>query len=368
MTSEVECEPPKTSFLSRIRGWLLWSLRTLGPLWAVVAAFLVGAVALLSAGVDPLAAYGVMVEGTLGSWAAVGLTLQKSVPLIFAGLGVAFALHASLFNIGAEGQLYIGAMVGTMIALYVKGLPIWLHIPLALLGAFVGGAIWGGIPGYLRAKRGLSEIIMTIMLNYVGFWFVSFMVHGPIREGGNSYYPQTDIVAATAQLPVFWKAGRLHIGFPLAILAAVIVYIILYRTTLGYQIRAVGRGANAARHAGISPGRNITIAMVVGGGLAGMAGIMEVLGVQHRLSDFFSPGYGYDAIAVALLAKGNPFGVVLAAVFFGALRAGSNQMQRTMGVPASVAAFIQGITVLFVAVAAAIQMILLWREEARSRD
>jgi len=355
------------SYLTRITRLALWSLRTLGPLWAVLAALLVGAVALLLAGVDPLSAYGVMVEGTLGDWPAVGLTLQKSVPLIFAGLGVAFALQCSLFNIGAEGQLYMGALVGTLVALYVVGLPPWLHISLCIVGSFVGGAIWGGIPGYFRAKRGLSEIIMTIMLNYVAFWFVSFMVHGPIKEDA-AYYPQTEIVAASSQLPIIWKAGRLHIGFPIAIVTAVIVYIVLYHTTLGFRIRAVGFGAGAARHAGISPTRSIMISMLVSGGLAGMAGINEVLGVQHRLSDFFSPGYGFDAIAVALLARGNPLGVVVAAIFFAALRAGSNMMQRTMGVPASVAAFIQGTTVLFVAIAGAIQLIMLWREEARSCD
>ena len=162
MTTDTSCEPTRPSYLSEARRWLVWSLRTLGPLWAVLVAFLVGALALLLAGVNPLAAYGAMLEGTLGSLPAVGLTLQKSVPLIFAGLGVAFALHASLFNIGAEGQLYVGAMVGTVIALYVTGLPMWLHLPLALAGAFIGGAIWGGIPGYLRAKRGLSEIIMLV--------------------------------------------------------------------------------------------------------------------------------------------------------------------------------------------------------------
>lgn len=342
-------------------------MRTFGPIWAVLLALLVGAAALLVAGVDPLAAYGAMLKGTMGGWQEVGLTLQKSVPLILAGLGVAFALHCSLFNIGAEGQLYVGALVGTLVALFAVGLPAWLHIPLCVLGSFVGGAIWGGIPGYLRAKRGLSEIIMTIMLNYVAFWFVSYMVHGPIQEPG-AYYPQTEIVPVTSQLPIIWKAGRLHVGLPIALAAAVIMYVVLYHTTLGFRIRAVGFGSRAARHAGISPTRSITVSMLVSGGLAGMAGIMEVLGVQHRLSDFFSPGYGYDAIAIALLARGHPFGVVAAAIFFGALRAGSNMMQRTMGVPSSVAAFIQGVAILFVAIAGAIQLGMLWREEARKCD
>jgi ABC-type uncharacterized transport system permease subunit len=356
--------PPLTRIWRRLSRLLL----TFAPLWAVVAALIVGALALMLAGINPLSAYGAMLRGTLGGLPQVGLTLQKSTPLILAGLGIAFALQCSLFNIGAEGQIYVGAMTGTLVALYVRGLPMWLHIPLCIAASFVGGAIWGGIPGYLRAKRGLSEIIMTIMLNYVGFWFVSYLVHGPIREGGASYYPQTEIVQATAQWPIFWAVGRLHIGFPIALAAAAVVYVVLYHTTLGFQIRAVGFGARAAHHAGISPTRNITIAMLVSGGLAGMAGISEVLGVQHRLSDFFSPGYGYDAIAVALLAKGNPIGVVVTAIFFGALRAGSTMMQRTMGVPSSVAEFIQGVTVLFVAIAGALQMVLLWREKAKGCD
>jgi len=347
-----------------IRKWGLWSLRTLGPLWAVLIAFLVGAVVLLAAGVDPLLAYGAMLDGAVGNWAAVGLTLQKSVLLIFAGLGVAFAFRCTLFNIGAEGQLHIGALIGTIIALYVTGLPHWLHVSLCLAGGFVGGALWGGIPGYLRARRGLSEIIMTIMLNYVAFWFVSFLVHGPIQEDAG-YYPQTELVPPTAKLPLFWEAGRLHVGFLVAIAVAVVVYVILFRTTLGFQIRAVGHSLTAARHAGISPTRNMTIAMLISGGLAGMAGLVEILGVQHRLSDFFSPGYGYDAIAVALLGNSNPVGVVLAAIFFGALRAGSNMMQRSVAVPAAVAGLIQGITVLFVVIAGVIPVV---QVQLRSRS
>lgn len=365
MTIESSRKKKKTS--PTIVNCVFWLFKTFAPFWAVLAAFIVGGIALVLAKVDPIAAYGVMVDGTIGSWAAIGLTLQKSIPLILAGLGIAFALHCSLFNIGAEGQLYMGAMVGTVLALYVKGLPMWLHIPLCVFGSFVGGAIWGGIPGYLRAKRGLSEIIMTIMLNYVAFWFVSFLVHGPLKEPG-AYYPQTEIVPATTQMPIIWKAGRLHVGFLIAIAVTIIVYVILYRTTLGFKVRAVGFGSRAAEHAGISPARNITIAMIISGGLAGMAGLMEVLGVQHRLSDFFSPGYGYDAIAVALLANSHPVGVVIASIFFGALRAGSNVMQRTMDVPASVASFIQGTTVLFVAIAGAIRTALIWREGTKNHD
>jgi len=338
------------------RTWILWALRSSAPLWAVVLAFLIGAVVLEIAGIDPLRAYGAMLDGAVGSWAAVGLTLQKSVPLILSGLGVAFAYRCTLFNIGAEGQLYIGALVGTVLALYVPGLPAWLHIPLCLLGGFVGGAIWGGLPGYLRARRGLSEIIMTILLNYVAFWFTSFLVHGPIQEPAG-YYPQTEPVPDSAVLPIFWDAGRLHIGFLIALAIAALVHIVLFRTALGFQIRAVGHNPKVAQHAGISPVRNMIIAMLVSGGLAGMAGIVEILGVQRRLSDFFSPGYGYDAIAVALLGNANPLGVVIAAIFFGALRAGSNMMQRSVAVPAAVAGFIQGITVLFVVIAGAIPQV-----------
>lgn len=343
------------------RTWFLWTLRSTAPLWAVVLALLVGAVVLEVAGVDPLRAYGAMLDGAIGSWAAVGLTLQKSVPLILAGLGVAFAFRCTLFNIGAEGQLHIGALLGTVIALYVPGLPSWLHIPLCLLGGFVGGAIWGGLPGYLRAKRGLSEIIMTILLNYVAFWFTSFLVHGPIQEPAG-YYPQTEPVPESAALPIFWGAGRLHIGFLIALVIAALVHVILFRTSLGFQIRAVGHNPRVAQHAGISPVRNMVIAMLISGGLAGMAGIVEILGVQRRMSDFFSPGYGYDAIAVALLGNANPLGVVISAIFFGALRAGSNMMQRSVAVPAAVAGFIQGITVLFVVIAGAIPQIhVRWR-------
>jgi general nucleoside transport system permease protein len=352
-------EVPQTARVPRFEGLrnagvtVLWFAGKLGPVWAVLAAFAVGAIVLDFAGISPAVAYRAMIEGAFGDLAAIGLTLQKSVPLILAGTGVAIALRCGLFNIGAEGQLYIGALFGTVVALYVRGLPPLLHVSLALVAAFVGGGIWGAIPGYLRAARGVSEIITTIMLNYIAFWFVSFLVHGPIQEPAG-YYPQTELVPTSSFLPIFWPQGRLHAGFLVAVGVAVIGYILLFHTTLGLRIRAVGAGIQAARHAGIAPVRNMVIAMTISGGLAGLAGINEILGVQHRLSDFFSPGYGYDAIAVALLGYANPLGVIVAAIFFGALRSGSNMMQRSVGVPAAVAGFIQGLTVLFVVIARAI--------------
>ena len=367
-TAETPITAPPAGVRRRSAGiWLLWVLGQLGPVWAVIAALAVGAVTLMIAKISPLLAYRAMLEGAFGSTSAIGLTLQKSVPLIFAGLGVAFALRCKLFNIGAEGQLYMGALTGTVVALYVHGLPPLLHVPLCLVAAFIGGAIWGAIPGYFRAVRGLSEIITTIMLNYVAFWFVSFLVHGPIQEAAG-YYPQTEVVPASSFLPVFWKAGRLHAGFLIALGVAAVVYIVLFHTTLGFQIRAVGSGQEAAEHAGIPPVRNMVIAMLVSGGLAGLTGINEILGVQHRLSDYFSPGYGFDAIAVALLGGSHPLGVVVAAIFFGALRAGSNMMQRSVAVPAAVSGFIQGVTVLFVVIAGAIPKVQLYRRSGASEE
>jgi ABC-type uncharacterized transport system permease subunit len=343
---------------------VLWLLGLLSPVWAVAAAFGVGAIALSFANISPLVAYGALFDGAFGNVSAIGLTLQKSTPLILTGLGVAIALRCNLFNIGAEGQLHIGALFGTVVALYVKGLPPVFHVSLALIAAFAGGAIWGAIPGYLKAARGLSEIITTIMLNYIAFWFVSYLVHGPLQEPAG-YYPQSELVPQSSFLPIFWAEGRLHAGFLVAAGLAVCAYVLLFHTTLGFRIRAVGAGLDAARHAGIAPVRNMVIAMTISGGLAGLAGINEILGVQHRLSDFFSPGYGFDAIAVALLGNTHPVGVVLAAVFFGALRSGSNMMQRSVAVPSAVAEFIQGLTVLFVVIAGALPRVQMqWKAVA----
>lgn len=350
-----------------------WSERALSvvlalaPVWAVLGALLLGAILIAIAGINPVDAYAALLEGAFGSLSGLGITLQKTVPLLFAGLGVAFAFRCGLFNIGGEGQLYIGALFGGVVALTFTGLPAPVLLPAVLLASFIGGGIWGAIPGLLRAKWNMSEIITTILMNYIGFWFVSFMLHGPLQES-RGYYPQSEILPGASWLPIIWPAARVHLGLVLALLAAAGVYVVLWRTTIGYQIRAVGSNRRAAEYSGIPVVRSMVLAMFVSGGLMGLAGAAEILGVQHRLSDFFSPGYGFDGIAVALLGYTHPVGVALAAVFFGGLRAGFNAIQRTEGLPLAMAQVVQGLTLILVVSSVALPRLraLLRRKEAAS--
>lgn len=350
-----------------------WSERALSvvlalaPVWAVLGALLLGAILIAIAGINPVDAYAALLEGAFGSLSGLGITLQKTVPLLFAGLGVAFAFRCGLFNIGGEGQLYIGALFGGVVALTFTGLPAPVLLPAVLLASFIGGGIWGAIPGLLRAKWNMSEIITTILMNYIGFWFVSFMLHGPLQES-RGYYPQSEILPGASWLPIIWPAARVHLGLVLALLAAAGVYVVLWRTTIGYQIRAVGSNRRAAEYSGIPAVRSMVLAMFVSGGLMGLAGAAEILGVQHRLSDFFSPGYGFDGIAVALLGYTHPVGVALAAVFFGGLRAGFNAIQRTEGLPLAMAQVVQGLTLILVVASVALPRLraLVRRKEAAS--
>jgi simple sugar transport system permease protein len=320
---------------------------SLAPAWAVLGALAVGAAFIAVAGISPVDAYAALIKGAFGTLSGFGITMQKTIPLIFAGLGVAFAFRCGLFNIGGEGQLYLGALFGGVVALTFTSLPAPIMLPAVLIASFIGGGIWGAIPGLLRAKWKMSEIITTILMNYIGFWFVSFLLHGPLQES-RGYYPQSEILPQASWLPIIWPAARVHVGIVLALLTAAAVYVVMWRTTIGYQIRAVGSNPQAAEYSGIPVVRSMVLAMFVSGGLMGLAGAAEILGVQHRLSDFFSPGYGFDGIAVALLGYTHPVGVVLAAVFFGGLRAGFNAIQRKEGLPLALAQVVQGLTLILV--------------------
>jgi ABC-type uncharacterized transport system permease subunit len=349
----------------------LWTDRVLSagfglaPVWAVLGALLIGAFFIAAAGISPLRAYSELLRGAFGSLSGFGVTMQKTAPLLFAGLGVAFAFRCGLFNIGGEGQIYMGALFGGWLALTLSDLPAPVLLPAVLVLSFIGGGIWGAIPGFLRAKWNMSEIITTILLNYVGFWFVSFLLHGPLQES-RGYYPQSEVLPQASWLPIIWPATRVNLGIILALLAAAGVYIVMWRTTIGYQIRAVGSNPEAAEYSGIPVVRSMVLAMFVSGGLMGLAGAVEILGVQHRLSDFFSPGYGFDGIAVALLGYTHPVGVTLAAVFFGGLRAGFNAVQRTEGLPLALAQVVQGLTLILVVASVALPRLrsMLRRKEA----
>jgi ABC-type uncharacterized transport system permease subunit len=323
------------------------NIGTFTPLLAVLLALVIGAGFIAMTGADPVNAYHWLIYGAFGSVNSIGETLVKTTPLLIAGLGLSISFRASMTSIGAEGQIIMGGLFATLAGLYFTGLPAFLMIPIVILTGFVGGGLWGAIPGILKAKLGVSEIINTIMLNYIATYFVGYLLDVPLREPPG-YYPQTAQIAQTGWLPYILPGTRLHAGIIVGLLLVALTYLLMFRLPLGYKIRAVGLNPNAAKYGGISVEKNMVIAMILSGGLAGIAGACEIAGVHHRLLSGFSSNYGFDAIAVALLGNLHPVGVLLSSLFFGALHVGASSMQRVAQVPASVVSVIQGLVVIFV--------------------
>lgn len=335
------------------------------PVLAVIAGLLTAGGLIAIVGASPVEAYKALLQGAFGSAYETATSLNRAIPLILAGLGVTVAFRCGLWNIGAEGQIYIGGMVASAIGIYLVGLPLWIHLPLALLGGFVGGALYGGFAGYLNAKHGINIIITTIMMNYIAIYVVGIMVKGPMQEPPG-YFPQSPQIQPSAIMPMILEGTRLHAGLIIALVLALILYVVLWRTPFGYEIRTIGSNFVAARHAGMKVTRVQITAMLISGGLAGLAGAAEILGAQYRLRDFFLPNYGYDSIAVALLGQLNPIGVLISGILFGALRTGAGTMQRTIMLPSSMVFVVQGTIVLFV-VGTAI-LVNLPRQLAKKRE
>jgi len=345
----------------------LWALvrRTaralLIPALAIFTALLLGALLIwLTTGslATALAAYAGLLEGALGSPQAIAGTLVRATPYIFTGLAVAVAFKCGLFNIGAEGQLALGALAAAWVG-YAVHLPAILHIPLAILAGIAGGFVWGAVPGILKARTGAHEVITTIMMNYLALQIVQVLLSGALKDP-RTVAAQTPALDRSAWLPMLIPMLQLHSGVLLAVLVAIALWWFLGRTVWGFELRTVGVNAAAARYAGMPVRRSIILAMALSGGLAGLAGAVEVTGVALDVTRVtpdgtryfglgFSSGYGFDAIAVALLGRGNPFGVVAAALLFGGLRAGATRMQFTTQVPGEIISVIQGLILLFVA-------------------
>jgi simple sugar transport system permease protein len=281
-------------------------------------------------------------------------SLASATPYILAGLAVAIGFRCGLFNIGAEGQFLMGALGSAYVGYSIVGLPAYIHLPLALLGGAVAGAIWGAIPGYLKAKFGAHEVVNTIMMNWIAFRLSDWLLFGPMKASG--YRPVTPNVEASAELPRFFPDPlRFNWGFVLALVVAALVYWFLFKTTLGFEIRTVGANPDASKYAGMSVVRNFVLVMTLSGALAGLAGASQVLGVDHWVGAGFSAGYGFDAIALALLGKSHPLGVVLAALLFGILRSGATNMQSIARIPIEIISVIQGMVIIFVAAPAIIR-------------
>ena len=289
-------------------------------------------------------------------------SLVVSTPYIFAGLAVALGFRVGLFNIGAEGQLFIGAATSVTAAIFLEGLPAIIHIPVSLLAGFLGGGLWGFIPGWLKAATGGHEVINTIMMNYIAFRLSEFLLRGPLKNP-DGFTPVTAEIQESAKLlRLFDSPIRFHIGFFIALLFAYLVYLFLFKTTWGYTLRTVGANPRAAKYAGMSIVQSTVLAMFLSGGLAGLAGANEVLGVNHTLALAFASGYGFDSIALALLGKSHPTGVVLAAILFGFLRNGAIQMQVLAGVPVDIISILQAFILAFIAAPAIIRTIYRLKE------
>lgn len=333
---------------NRLRNTLRRTWRSVSvPLVAVLLGLLIGAIILIASGANPIEAYRALLKGAFGSPVAIQRTLEKATPLIFSGLAVAFAFKAGLFNIGAQGQLLIGAVVAAYVGFSIEGLPAIIHAPLALLAGGIAGALYGYIPGALKVYTGAHEVIVTIMLNYVAINITDYLADGPWKDPSpTNIVARTSRIFPSAELPVI---GNVPSGFILALIAAVIVWWLLYRTTVGYEIRTVGLNSSAAQYAGIRVARMIILTMMISGFLAGLGGAVETQGINARFQPGFNTGLGFDGITVALLGKTNPFGVIPAALLLGAMRAGSSQMQFSAGVASEITDVITAFILFFVA-------------------
>ena len=311
----------------------------------VVLALVVGAVVVATTHANPLDAYAALVQGAFGSLEAVSETLAQTTVFIFAGAGLAIAFRAGLFNIGAEGQLVAGALCAAVAGAQLH-FPAAIEVVVCVLAGAAGGAIWASIAGILRARYGASEVITTIMLNYIAALGANFLVAGPLR--GSAFAPETAAIDPAAMLPPLVPGTRLTIAFPFAIVSAIALWWWLGRSVAGFELRTVGSSERVARYAGISVPRAIMRAMALSGALAGLGGACEVLALFHRFNAQLSPGYGFTSIAVALLARSNPLGVIASGLFFGVLQNGALSMQAQAGISKDLIAIIEGLIILFV--------------------
>jgi simple sugar transport system permease protein len=316
---------------------------------AVLITAALAALLLSLGGFNPVTAAGALVRGAFGSREALlSITLVRAVPLILTGLAVALAFRAGVWNIGAEGQLYAGALAAVWVGVTFGWLPAPLLVPAVLGAAALAGAAWAAIPAFMKLRLGVGEVIPTILMNSVGIYLAAYAVHGPLQEE-RGVFPQTEQIAEGARLPLLIGGTRLHIGFALALALAVGLALVLRRSRLGFEIRAVGASADAARVSGRIDTRRVVLLSFLGSGaIAGLAGGVEVAGVTYALSEGLSPGWGYTAIAVALLAGLDPLGVVVTGLLFGVLGAGAGAMQREAGIPAAWVGMVEALIILAV--------------------
>jgi ABC-type uncharacterized transport system permease subunit len=342
------------------------------PIFAVLIALVLGGLTMLATGVD-FATIGLsftaLLLGSVGSINAVSETLIAAAPLVLAGLGIALGFRAGLFNIGAEGQLLMGGIAAVLVGFSFEGLPIYFHLPMAIVAGALAGALWASIAGWLRAATGAHEVITTIMLNLISFRLAGYLLRNPPMQRPDRPDPISKSILESAELPKLleWLEPnlRLHSGILLTLLMVYVVYWLLFRTTIGFEFRSAGANPDAAKYAGMHAGMIIVAVMAVAGALAGLAGANQALGVLGRVSPGFSAGIGFDAIAVALLGRGHPVGVLLAGLLFGALEAGGRQMQVSAGVSIDLIVIIQALIVVFIAAPMLVRSLFPWAFEKK---
>jgi len=342
----------------RLKRWLTsatW-LGPLTPILATLAALIVGAVMLVALGANPLQAYAALLDGAVGSVNSLADTIVKATPLLFVGVGICISFRGGVINIGGEGQLVVGALAATVASLALSGWPGWAIIPLALLFGFLAGAIWGFIPGALKAYLNVNEILTTIMMNQIAVQGMNYLLRWPLMDPlqieSGSFIPQTARFSLATDLPRLVPT-RLHAGVLLAVVVAILVWVLLWRTTLGFRIRAVGLNPSASRRAGIRVERYAVIALLLSGALAGLGGAVQVLGVHHRMfTDGSATGFtgsaGFNGIVAALFGQLHPIGTIPASFIFGILLVGANKMQRVVQVPSALITALNGLVVVFV--------------------
>ncbi len=324
------------------------SLRVLASYLLVALLVVLAAVLSITAvGSDVPKAFGGFFRGAFGSVYGISEVLVRAIPLMLAGLGVSIGFSSGFFNIGAEGQIYIGATAATVVGLLLPGLPGFVLLPLAILASLAAGGLWSAVPGFLKARLGLSEVINTIMFNYIAINIVAILVRTTLKDP-NYPLPMSPELSGAMTLPTLLDGTRLHAGLIVALAAAVLVFVLMRKTPLGFTMRVVGLNPRAARVAGISVYANLIVASFLSGALAGAAGAVEVAGIHHKLLEGISPGFGYLAIIVSLLGRNNAAGIVAASLGIAALQVGSMSMQRQAGVPTSISWIVMGLLVLLI--------------------
>nr|WP_255570836.1 ABC transporter permease [Cohnella sp. CFH 77786] len=319
-----------------------------GIVAAVAAALVCGFIVILLTSSEPFAAIGSFLIDPLSNPFNIGTILNKAVPLILTGLSMSVVFQSGVFSMGAEGQLYVGAFVGSLAAVYLPGLNPWIHLPLVLVCAILGGALFAAIPGLMKAYLNANEIVTTLMLNFVAILTTSYLVNNPFKSPDGGGYARMELIGKDILLGKFIPGMPVHAGFLIALAAVAAVFVLMYKTPLGYELRLVGKNGQFARYGGIATRKIVVLTIMISGALAGLAGIVEILGIHQTYKDNFSAGLGFDGIIIALLARNHPIGVLISALLYAYIQVGAQTMQAGSDMPREVAVIIQVMLVLLV--------------------